>query len=143
MGFGQRDLLHPRHSQFEVVFGQHLDAVEVVFVFLLLRREGREFRARVGPHDLLAQIDAVDDAAVKAKDIEIHPARAGRDHQGVDALIGDVLLEQRDPFLTAQARVGLDRQPLFFRNALQGLDVQGFPNATTFADVNTILLVHE
>lgn len=90
---GQRDLLDPRHSHFDVVFGQHLDAVEVVIVFFLLCRKGREFGTRVGPHDLLAQIDAVDDAAVKAEDIEIHPAGAGGDHQGVDALFADVFFE--------------------------------------------------
>ena len=96
----------------------------------------------MGPHHLLSQVDPLNDAAVKPKHIIEHPARAGRQHQGIDAVVGNVFFEKLNAFFAAQYRAGLNGQAFFLGYIAKLFDIQGLSNPTAFADIHTIFFIH-
>ena len=81
VGLGQANFLYAGHAHFKVVIGQHLNAVEVDAVVLLLFGQLRKLGSRMRPDHLLAQIHAIDDTAVEAENIEVDASGTRRDHE--------------------------------------------------------------
>ena len=138
---GQIDFFDPRHTHFEVVFGHHLDAIELFFILFFFFGQYRKFGSRMRPDHAFAQIDALNDAAIETECIEHDSAGAGTQHQGIDAAF-NLLFQEFNTFFAAQDGLGFGCQTLFVGDPLDGFNIQGFADATTFANIDTILFVH-
>jgi hypothetical protein len=94
VGLRQIDFLHPGHAHAQIVFGHHLNAVEVILVFFFLRGQSGEFGPGMGPNHAFAQVARSTMQPSNRKRVKIYAARTGA-HQRVDATL-DLLFQSID-----------------------------------------------
>src|SRR3974377_699089 len=72
--------------------------------------------------------------------LELHPGRAGRDDDAVDALVGDVLLDHLDGFGAAHDCMFFDKSEFCLpgRHLAQVGEIHGPPDATALAQIRRI-----
>jgi hypothetical protein len=112
VGLRQIDLLHPGHTHPQVVFGHHLNAVEVILVLFFLRGKSGEFGPGMAPGHAFAQVDPIDDTAFEPENVKIYAARTRAQDQRIDATL-DLLFQKIDTRFGTEDRVRFGRQPFF------------------------------
>ena len=121
-------LLRADNSHSQVVLGQAL---------------GFGMVGRVAPHHLLPDVDPLDERAFDAEHIGVDPRGTGGDHDGIDPLLLDVVLDQPRVLQAKGGRGPHNRDPELGRGRInQLLPVEASTYAAAAAEVDADLFPH-
>ena len=130
---GQFGLLGPGNGHAHIVRAHFLEKIIDAAVFL----------QAAGPGHVLAQVAAHGNGLLAKIELLLHDAwRTGAGDDGVDAFLGDVLLDEGPAVRTAETGMLLHVDAGIGGRILQAIHIEDVANATTSTEICTIYFLH-
>ena len=131
--YRQFRLLSPGDGHAHIVSAHLLEKIVDTAIFL----------QAAGPGDMLAQVAAHGDGLLAKIEFLLHdPGRTGADNDSVDAIVGNVLLDEGPSVGTAETGVLLHVDARISSRILQAIHIEDVANATTSTEICTIYFLH-